>query len=154
MHRSEAICPCAAVIRSSSRTGPIKTSLESWAPGQWDTCRQQQRRQVLCPSLQPLRRISNGHITVQAFPGTGDAQHRCRLVVRGNTFPLRDVLVSWERTQSGDRVIEISSSDAPALDELALLAKVFHVLRMEPGTESFETALQLRLKPLVPGSAN
>ena len=134
MHRSEAICPCAAVIRSSSRTGPIKTSLESWAPGQWDKCRQQQRRQVLCPSLQPLRRIRMA--TSQCRPSL-EPEMRSTAVGSSlveNTFPLRDVLVSWERTQSGDRVIEISSSDAPALDELALLAKVFHVLRMEPGT--------------------
>ncbi|CAE7450416.1 unnamed protein product, partial [Symbiodinium microadriaticum] len=136
------------LVQLTNRTDQdLSGVLGSWPVGQVSTAAEASSAMSITAAAPPH---SNGHITVQAFPGTGDAQHRCRLVVSGNTFPLRDVLVSWERTQSGDRVIEISSSDAPALDELALLAKVFHVLRMEPGTESFETALQLRLKPLVP----
>ena len=91
---------------------------------------------------------------MQAFPGAEETQYRCRVVISGNTYPLRGILVSWERTQGGDRVADITSTDAFALDELVLLAQVFHVLRLEPGTEAFQPALQLRLKPPVDGKAD
>ena len=70
----------------------------------------------------------NGHITVHAFPGAEEPQYRCRVVFSGNTYPLRDIFVSWERTQSGDRVADITSTDASALDELVLLTMIRMIL--------------------------